>query len=168
MVSLVSGSEREIPDIMMTRHACYLIAQNEDPRKDEIAFARSYFAVQTRKQLTLRDLPGSPPAILSSLFKPRQILCFRSFSRGSTRNTAAHYPPLTVAETALKPCLLERYRSSPSWQDRPGVHFSIADDSRCYLSISNSSNRSQVSRFISWSGEMHQTRRSPPVVMMKW
>lgn len=50
MVSLGSGSQREISDIKLTRYACYLIAQNGDPRKDEIAFAQTYFAVQTRKQ----------------------------------------------------------------------------------------------------------------------
>jgi len=50
MVDLGSGSQRPVPDIMLTRYACYLIAQNGDPRKDEIAFAMTYFAVQTRKQ----------------------------------------------------------------------------------------------------------------------
>ena len=49
MVSLGSGSEREIKDVLLTRYACYLIAQNGDPKKEEIAFAQSYFAVQTRR-----------------------------------------------------------------------------------------------------------------------
>ena len=49
MVQLGSGAQREVQDIMLTRYACYLIAQNGDPKKEEIAFAQSYFAVQTRK-----------------------------------------------------------------------------------------------------------------------
>ncbi len=49
-VEIGSDAEREIEDIRLTRYACYLIAQNGDPRKEEIAFAQSYFAIQTRKQ----------------------------------------------------------------------------------------------------------------------
>ena len=49
MVSIGSGAERPIDDIMLTRFACYLIAQNGDPQKEAIAFAQNYFAVQTRK-----------------------------------------------------------------------------------------------------------------------
>lgn len=50
MVDLGSGAKRRIEDIALTRYACYLIAQNGDPSKDPIAFAQTYFAVQTRKQ----------------------------------------------------------------------------------------------------------------------
>jgi DNA-damage-inducible protein D len=50
MVDLGSGSQREITDMALTRYACYLIAQNGDPAKNEVAFAQTYFAVQTRKQ----------------------------------------------------------------------------------------------------------------------
>lgn len=55
MLELGSKAKRKVKDYMFTRYACYLIAQNGDPRKEEIAFVQSYFDIQTRKQELIEE-----------------------------------------------------------------------------------------------------------------
>ncbi|MDD3744072.1 MAG: DNA damage-inducible protein D [Lentimicrobiaceae bacterium] len=54
-IQMPKGATKIVPDFMLTRYACYLIAQNGDPKKEQIAFAQSYFAIQTRKQELLEE-----------------------------------------------------------------------------------------------------------------
>src|SRR3990167_924296 len=54
-IPMPKGASKDIDDLMLTRYACYLISQNGDPRKDQIAFAQSYFAIQTRKQEIIEE-----------------------------------------------------------------------------------------------------------------
>ena len=55
MIEFAPSAKRPVQDFMLIRYACYLIAQNGDPKKEEIAFAQSYFAVQTRRAEVIEE-----------------------------------------------------------------------------------------------------------------
>jgi DNA-damage-inducible protein D len=84
MVPLGSGSQREVSDFMCTRYACFLIAQNGDPRKEPIAFAQSYFALQTRKQEIIEErmLHVSRLAARNKLKESEKVLSELVYQRG--------------------------------------------------------------------------------------
>lgn len=84
MVELGSGSSREVRDYKLTRYACYLIAQNGDPRKEEIALAQAYFAVQTRRQEVIEQRMAEIQRVQSrrSLSESEKQLAGIAFERG--------------------------------------------------------------------------------------
>ncbi|MDR0907242.1 MAG: DNA damage-inducible protein D [Rikenellaceae bacterium] len=84
MVSIGSGAEKEIDDILLTRYACYLIAQNGDSRKEQIAFAQNYFAVQTRRAelITQRLLEGERVKARAKLVETERKLSGVLYERG--------------------------------------------------------------------------------------
>ncbi len=83
-ISIGSKSRRQIEDFLLTRYACYLIAQNGDPRKEEIAFAMTYFAIQTRKQEILEQRIGEFERLLAreKLTESEKMLSKIVYERG--------------------------------------------------------------------------------------
>lgn len=84
-IDMPKGGGKEVSDIFLTRYACYLIAQNGDPSKEQIAFAMSYFAIQTRKQEILEKRIGELERlqIREKLSYSEKMLSGLIFERGS-------------------------------------------------------------------------------------
>ncbi len=113
MVDVGSGAQRPIDDVALTRYACYLIAQNGDPAKDQIAFAQTYFAVQTRKQelieqrirdldrLVARDKLTKSEKVLSGIIYER-LNDQESFARIRSKGDQALFGGLTTQDMKRK------------------------------------------------------------------
>jgi DNA-damage-inducible protein D len=94
MVDIGSGTRRNLEDIALTRYACYLVAQNGDSLKPEIAFAQTYFAVQARKQEVIekRILEIERVKAREKLSKSETKLSSILYERGSEREGICRYP----------------------------------------------------------------------------
>ena len=107
MIKIASGTAREafrkVEDYQLSRYACYLIAQNGDPRKEEIALAQAYFAIQTRRQ-ELQDLltEDSKRMFLRSEMKYRNKNLAKAAQEAGSEELAANLFRATQAEAKLK------------------------------------------------------------------
>ena len=112
MVSIGSGAEKEIDDILLSRYACYLIAQNGDSRKEEIAFAQNYFSIQTRRAelVEKRILEFERVKAREKLSQTENQLSGILYERGvDSQGLYSHFEPLLILATAISKSVRNLY-----------------------------------------------------------
>lgn len=113
MINIGKGATREIEDMILTRYACYLIAQNGDSRKEQIAFAQSYFAIQTRKQelieqrIALQERFNARNKLIASETELSQLIYQRGvdeygFARIRSKGDVALFGGFTTKDMKIK------------------------------------------------------------------
>jgi len=124
-ISMPKWASKEIEDYMLTRYACYLIAQNGDPRKEEIAFAQSYFAIQTRKQeliekrIALQERFEARNKLIASETELSKLIYERGvddagFARIRSKGDKALFGGFTTAQMKNK---LKIQTNGPKWRE---------------------------------------------------
>ena len=118
MVPIGSGAEREIPDMRLTRYACYLVAQNGDARKKPIAFAQTYFAIQTRRQ----EIQDDDIAQYTPLSEDRKRLLLRDEIKEHNRHLASAAKGAGVIKPLDFAIFQTFWLQRPLWGLRPHRH----------------------------------------------